>query len=135
MASATTALASAEPTVRTLTYADSHPGLTLTYIPPSPKSASSSPPLFFIIHGGAFVIGDSLCIPPHLLSLAQKLGAGVASINYRLCPEVGVRQGIEDTREAWQFVFDKHGLGQEYSAKRTLLIGISAGEFALPSLC
>lgn len=80
---------STSPHVQKLVYSDAHPGLTLTYIPAStPPTSSSPPPLFFFIHGGAFVLGDSLCIAPHIIALAKSVGAAIASINYRLCPEV-----------------------------------------------
>jgi acetyl esterase len=57
-------------------------------------------------HGGGFVFGNSELIDPILRTLANKSGAVVVSVDYRLSPENGFPAAGEDAYAALKWVFD-----------------------------
>ncbi len=70
------------------------------------KSAKPTPLLIFI-HGGGFRGGSKENLAPQLLDGCLKAGISVASINYRLSPEVAFPAHYQDSARAIQFLRHK----------------------------
>jgi acetyl esterase len=58
-------------------------------------------PLLVWYHGGGFVLGDLVTADPTCRSLANRSGAVVVSVDYRLAPEDGCLAGIDDAHAAF----------------------------------
>lgn len=108
--------------------------LLLDYLPaPQP---SSSQPFIFYIHGGGYVGGDRHTAPPYFYALAQGLNVPFISVDYRLCPDVSLEEGVQDVTKAWNFVLaSKDGLSDKLSgsqkltfeSSKAIILGASAG--------
>lgn len=79
-------------------------------------------PLVLFIHGGAWSFGDKR-IAAHVMTHFHGLGYAVASINYRLIPDVTVTQQAEDVALALAFLMRIRNVDPD----RVILIGHSAG--------
>ncbi len=72
------------------------------------RAKSEKPtPLLVFIHGGGFHAGSKADVPPQLLDGCLKAGISVASINYRLSPEVAFPAHYLDCARAIQFLRHK----------------------------
>jgi acetyl esterase/lipase len=72
------------------------------------RAKSDKPtPLLVFIHGGGFRGGSKENLPPQLLDGCLKEGISVASINYRLSPEVAFPAHYMDSARAIQFLRHK----------------------------
>src|SRR5688500_16252089 len=72
------------------------------------KAKSDSPtPLLVFIHGGGFRGGSKEALQPALLRGCLEAGIAVASINYRLSPEVAFPAHYMDSARAIQFARSK----------------------------
>jgi acetyl esterase/lipase len=72
------------------------------------KAKSERPtPLLVFIHGGGFRGGSKEALSPQLLDGCLKAGISVASINYRLSPEVAFPAHYMDSARAIQFLRHK----------------------------
>lgn len=127
------------PRIDTIRYSKRDPDLTLFHISPTSLGSEEPTPaagnnatdakLIFYIHGGGFVTGDAYCVPPHLYGLSKLLGAHFISVNYRLCPEAGIKTGCIDVQDAWKYVVQENKIdGIHFTAKKTIVVGMSAGE-------
>ncbi len=88
----------------------------LDYTPAARRDA----PLVIFIHGGAWSFGDKHAAA-HMAAHFHGLGYAFAALNYRLVPDVGVRQQAEDIATAIA------SLRRDTGARRLLLMGHSAG--------
>jgi acetyl esterase/lipase len=89
------------------------------------------PPLVVWIHGGAFVSGDRVALPPTLapgsvFGALTAAGLGCASIDYRLAPAAHYPAPIADVRDALAFLRER-AQRYGYDADRLGLWGESAG--------
>ncbi|MCX7677237.1 MAG: alpha/beta hydrolase [Alteraurantiacibacter sp.] len=90
-------------------------------------AASRNAPLVVFVHGGGWKRGDKRMMHGSAkLSHWQASGYAVASLNYRLVPEVTVEQQATDVASAIAFLRNSAGdLG--FDARRIALVGHSAG--------
>ena len=91
------------------------------------KARSNKPtPLVVYIHGGGFTGGDKKRVNPMLVNHCLKAGISVASIEYRLAPEVTLPAPMLDAGRAIQFIRSK---AREYNIDpaRVAACGGSAG--------
>ena len=91
-----------------------------------PKERSASPlPCIVVVHGGGWKNGDKQRFARHAAFLASK-GFATACIGYRLLPEVGIPECVQDCKAAVRFVranASRYGLDPD----RIGAIGGSAG--------
>lgn len=78
------------------------------------------------MHGGAFTVGSDVSHRPLTVQLARRTGMAVFAANYRLMPENSRRDGIQDARDAYNWILENGPDGQS-SAKKITLAGDSAG--------
>ena len=82
-------------------------------------------PLVFYVHGGGWRAGDK-ANPTTLVNLFGRMGVGLASINYRLAPEVKHPAQIEDVAKAFAWVY-KNASQYGIDRNRIVITGASAG--------
>ncbi len=83
-------------------------------------------PLLFQVHGGGWRVGDKSSSTNTLVRLFGRLGWAVASINYRLSPDVKHPTHIQDVARSFAWVYEnaeRHGIDRD----RIVIIGPSAG--------
>jgi epsilon-lactone hydrolase len=73
-------------------------------------------------HGGGFVIGSAQSSAPLAAELAQRTGAKVIAVDYRLAPESPFPAAVDDARSAYQGL-----LSQGFAPGNIALAGESAG--------
>ncbi len=78
------------------------------------------------LHGGAFTMGSPLSHRTITAKLARRTGLAVLAIDYRLMPEHGRRDGIDDCRNAYRWILG-HGPSGPGPAEAVFLAGDSAG--------
>ena len=78
------------------------------------------------MHGGAFTVGSDISHRPLTVQLARRTGMAVFAPNYRLMPENTRRDGIEDTRAAYNWILE-NGPDGPATASKLALAGDSAG--------
>jgi acetyl esterase len=78
-------------------------------------------PLVVYLHGGGWVIGSLDSYDPLCRMLANRSGAQVASVDYRLAPEHPYPAAVEDSLQAFDWLRDNLG------ASRIAVAGDSAG--------
>ena len=95
------------------------------------QKESRTRPLLFFVHGGAWRGGDKLTNNARnnrsgFIELSLSQGFGVASINYRLSPEVAHPAHVQDVAQAFAWV---HGHGAQYGldVDSIIVAGHSAG--------
>ncbi|MFN3457601.1 MAG: alpha/beta hydrolase [Novosphingobium sp.] len=91
-----------------------------------PVGRTGSLPLYFHIHGGGFVLGSAIMSSPANIVLAREVGCVVASVDYRLSPEVTGQQPVEDCYRALCWLAgnaQSHGI----DPSRIVIGGESAG--------
>lgn len=77
-------------------------------------------------HGGGFVLGDLETADPTCRALAEKSGAVVVSVDYRLCPENRFEDGVNDAYAATLWAF-RHARALGCNPSRIAIGGDSAG--------
>jgi acetyl esterase len=77
-------------------------------------------------HGGGFVLGDLETADPTCRALAEKSGAVVISVDYRLCPEHKFADGVDDAYAATLWAF-RHARALGCDPSRVAIGGDSAG--------
>jgi acetyl esterase len=83
-------------------------------------------PLLVWFHGGGFVVGDLETADPTCRSLAEKSGATVISVDYRLSPEHAFDDGVNDAYAATLWAFN-HARALGCDPSRVAIGGDSAG--------
>ncbi len=95
------------------------------YVP----EGESRPPLFVLIHGGAFLTGDSDTRQVRwMYRFFRDRGFACASVNYRLAGEAPFPAGLEDCRAAIRFL-RAHQAEYGYDAGKIAVWGESAGGY------
>ena len=70
-----------------------------------PAGSGDRLPLVVWIHGGALIMGSRIgTVPPWLLAFCREQGVAVASIDYRLAPQVTAPAIVEDVRDAFTWL-------------------------------
>ncbi len=83
-------------------------------------------PVVMWLHGGGYVLGDARQDDRVCARLAKRLGAVVASVNYRLAPRHPFPAALDDCIAAWEILHrDADALGVDPT--RSILAGQSAG--------
>jgi len=82
-------------------------------------------PLVFYLHGGGWRAGDKEN-PATLVNTFGRLGVGVASVNYRISPQVKHPIHIQDVARAFAWVYKNAGQ-YKIDRNRIVLVGGSAG--------
>jgi len=83
-------------------------------------------PLLVWFHGGGFVLGDLTIADPTCRALANRSGAVVVSVDYRLAPEHSILDGIDDAYAAAQWAM-RHAAALGCDPSRVAVGGESAG--------
>jgi acetyl esterase/lipase len=92
----------------------------------TPTSVATPRPGYVSIHGGGFAVGDLDQDAPFSLEIADRIGAVVVSVDYRLAPENPYPAGLEDCYAALEWTVAKASeLGVDPS--RIGIGGASAG--------
>lgn len=78
------------------------------------------------IHGGAFMMGSPLSHRTITSTYASLLGFSVFAVDYRLLPEHGRLDCVEDCQAAYKYVLE-HGPHEQSAAQQLLVSGDSAG--------
>lgn len=82
-------------------------------------------PLVFYVHGGGWRAGDK-ANPTTLVNTFGRMGVGVASVNYRLSPQVKYPANIDDVARAFAWVY-KNAAQYKIDRNRIVVAGGSAG--------
>ena len=91
-----------------------------------PAGLAGPAPVILYLHGGGFVLGDSVAYAKQSARIALECGAIVAFLNYRLSPEHLFPAALQDTWLAADWIAANAGtLGADRS--RFVLMGDSAG--------
>ena len=101
------------------------------YLPKSRAQKSSNQtlaPILFVVHGGAWSIGDKAHqgLIQHKATYWNQQGWGVISVNYRLVPKVTVQQQTQDIADALNFV-QKNASNWQADSHKIMIMGHSAG--------
>ncbi|MFO1022115.1 MAG: alpha/beta hydrolase [Planctomycetales bacterium] len=119
-----------DPPVRTQkTYVYKTVGETKIQLDFSRPHDQSVRPLVVWIHGGALIMGGREGIPRELKKLCNDQGFALASLDYRLAPEVKLPAIIEDIRDAFQWLRDNAGKELHINPDRMGVVGGSAGGY------
>ncbi len=91
-----------------------------------PAQATAPTPCLYYIHGGGMMFGDSRSEVPGMLDHAERLGAAVVSVEYRLAPETPHPGPVEDCYAglAWTVA---HAAELNIDPARVIVSGNSAG--------
>ena len=102
--------------------------LARTYMPLNADGSALPGPLPVIVyfHGGGWVIADLAAYEPSAMALAEKTGAKVVSVAYRLAPEHVYPAAHEDAFAAYKFVAENAAAMGGDPAK-VAVVGESAG--------
>ncbi|WP_245627461.1 alpha/beta hydrolase [Actinomadura oligospora] len=87
-----------------------------------PKRLGPGGPAILWMHGGGFCVGDLDTTHREALSLADEVGATVASVDYRLAPEHPYPAALDDCHRALVWL-----AGQDVDPSRIAVAGVSAG--------
>lgn len=102
---------------------DSNP---VTIVLLRPVSRGESLPVIYHVHGGGLVVGTAYDVLPFMAALADRVGAAVASVEYRLAPEHRYPAAVEDVYAGLTWLAgnaDELGLDPD----RIIIDGVSAG--------
>ena len=92
----------------------------------TPANAPTSRPLLYYIHGGGFFCNDHRTGLDQLLDTAERFGATLISVGYRLAPEHPYPAQINDAYAGLLWAAD-HADELGIDPERIVVIGISAG--------
>jgi len=82
-------------------------------------------PLVLYVHGGGWRASDK-ALSPHIVNMFGRLGIGIASVNYRLSPQVKHPAHIQDVARAFSWVY-KNAAQYRIDPNRIVIMGTSAG--------
>lgn len=74
-----------------------------------PNGASEKPPLLVFFHGGGFVLGGLESHDRAVREIAERLGAAILAVDYRLAPEHRAPDAIEDAFHAYVWAREHAG--------------------------
>ncbi|MEV5576558.1 alpha/beta hydrolase [Spirillospora sp. NPDC052269] len=87
-----------------------------------PERVAPGGPAILWMHGGGFCVGDLDTTHNEALTLADTVGATVASVGYRLAPEHPYPAALDDCHRALVWLAD-----QDIDPERIAVAGVSAG--------
>ena len=99
-----------------------------------PLSGASPRPLLVWFHGGGFTVGDIETADPTCRSLANRSGAVVVSVDYRLAPEHGCLDAVHDAYAATQWAI-RNAASLGCDPGRVAIGGDSAGATLSALVC
>lgn len=91
-----------------------------------PLDERNSNPVYYFIHGGAFVAGDIDIVEQFVKLIVEKFNVLAFSVDYRLAPENPFPKGHEDCYEALKWIVD-HATEYGGNAHQIFISGDSAG--------
>ncbi len=91
-----------------------------------PEGLPRSAPVVFQIHGGGFLFGTAELGDPRNRAMAKAVGCAVASVEYRLAPEVPFPGGLEDCYTALDWLY-RQAAELDLDPHRIAIRGESAG--------
>ncbi|ASK35743.1 lipase [Alcanivorax sp. N3-2A] len=91
-----------------------------------PKGAASEAPAIVYFHGGGFTIGSAEQYDHLCRYLANRTGAVVLNVDYRLAPEFPSPAAADDVLSAWRWLLE-NAAGLRIDATRLATMGDSAG--------
>ncbi|KAL7408819.1 Alpha/Beta hydrolase protein [Mrakia frigida] len=110
------------------------------YLPKEEQCVRGSPcPVAVFYHGGSWVMGSATDVQPRQIDWFLARGIAVASVEYRLAPQVHVEDALVDCLDGYRFVLEKlpslvqdsWPVGTEkgitLDPKRVVVVGFSAG--------
>jgi acetyl esterase/lipase len=109
-------------------------GLEITLDIHVPATAEAVPILLWF-HGGGLLQGHRQGIAPHMLESVSKHNHALISADYRLAPQVGVREILEDVQDCVKFIRQSDGLASHLEGTSTVdtsrlaISGSSAGGY------
>ena len=109
-------------------------GTLLRIYTPTSASVAGGFPVIVYYHGGGWVIGSLTQYEPSCKALAEKAGAVVVSVNYRLSPEAKFPAAHEDAYSAYAWVKNNTALLGGNTAK-IAVAGESAGGNMAAAVC
>jgi acetyl esterase/lipase len=86
-------------------------------------------PVVVWIHGGALIMGNRSAVPKNLLELCRDDGYALVSIDYRLAPEVKLREIVSDLESALNWLHGDGAKDCHLDTKRLVVTGGSAGGY------
>lgn len=98
----------------------------------APASGQKNPPILLWYHGGGLLQGVRESVAPHMLHGASKHGYALISADYRLAPQVGVAEILEDVKDCIKFIrndLSKHVDSSSIDTSRLAVSGSSAGGY------
>src|SRR5688572_14759017 len=90
-----------------------------------PSSGPRPTPVLVFIHGGGWAKGSKANVPAEVGTLADRVGAAVVSVEYRLVPKALFPAQANDCTRAVQFV-RHHASEFGIDPRRLALVGVSA---------
>lgn len=91
-----------------------------------PTNAPGPVPVFYHMHGGGLVVGDSRFGVPEVHDWAKEFGAALVSVDYRLAPEHPYPAQIDDCYAGLVWTAE-HAAELGIDPGRIILVGASAG--------
>lgn len=86
-------------------------------------------PVVVWIHGGALMMGSRTSVPRNLREFCEREGYAIVSIDYRLAPEVKVKDVIEDVQDAFRWLRGEGAKQFHLDPLRVAVVGGSAGGY------
>lgn len=95
-------------------------------------SEKKNAPLIFDIHGGGYIWGEAKGDEGLCRVLAEKCGACIATVDYRLAPKVRYPKATDDCKDALRYLIDNNEF--DFDRDKIFLMGHSAGGNAVVSV-
>ncbi|USP79377.1 hypothetical protein yc1106_06651 [Curvularia clavata] len=112
---------------------DSHIGATVHWKPTEDETVTQKYGICLAFHGGGFVVGSRHMIPNTEVHYLCDRNYVVVSVDYRLCPQIGLREVIQDGVDAFSWCqtdlpsIIRDDAGIELDVDRIVVLGQSAG--------
>lgn len=91
-----------------------------------PSNRTIPLPVIYHVHGGGLVLGSAYDVLPQMAKLASRVGAAVASIEYRLAPEHQYPAAVEDVYAGLVWLSSQADT-LDLDPARIIIEGVSAG--------
>ncbi len=94
-----------------------------------PAPGGGRRPLVVWIHGGALILGSRTRVPAHLLEACHRENWALASLDYRLAPEVKLPTLLDDVAAAFEWLRGEGARAYAYDPDQLAVTGGSAGGY------
>jgi acetyl esterase/lipase len=95
----------------------------------APAASGDRLPVVVWIHGGALIMGSRSSVAPHLLAFCRDRGFALASIDYRLAPQVKAPAIVEDVVDAFRWIRERGAAVARLDPGKIVVVGASAGGY------